>query len=402
MNKLFSDPNTLAGKLKKSLLFFNVFTMIEILIVITITFIILNLSMPALKDARDRARFTRWYAFNKVCSRDPDCVLNYDMQEGLKKGFKTKPSGTKAPQGDYLATTTEGGDVNNKRYDARAYNAYFMKNAATPTEASNVYWVPGRWPKWKSGILLNGSDAYVEVRTRDALSFGNDNSDAEEADFTVLCWVKMLRFQSGGLLFAKTLWQDVAMNTSTSPATVMSTADTEFDMYCTNTTSNGLSGNMDVDVGTKCVTFKTAGLFKVGTSGDWVHIALRCKGGSGSIVSTLCTINANCYTYDAVQGKYVYQGYKSVQVYLPRRQTQGVIDFFLNGKPVDADPSPWSTGAQKSSAETNVILGWQGKKPDASYSMSGWFANVIMDEFIVYKRALSDSEIKGHYTMGKP
>jgi len=63
------------------------FTLIEMIVVLSIIGILMGMVVPAMHKAKKRAQYTRWLAFNAVLNRDPDTVINYNFQH---QGFKVK------------------------------------------------------------------------------------------------------------------------------------------------------------------------------------------------------------------------------------------------------------------------------------------------------------------------
>jgi hypothetical protein len=149
-------------------------------------------------------------------------------------------------------------------------------------------------------------------------------------------------------------------------------------------------GSFDVDVFTTCGTWPNTEVDfdKAG----WVHLALR---------------------------------YKYLRTDPATGGAKGQITVFINGKPLGkfidtTEENPYTATAtdwvECSKRRIPLILGGAGcyrkywspstyVKGDESLENT-WIIKFpfqgLMDEFIAYKRALSDGEIRGHYDMGKP
>jgi len=105
------------------------FTVIEFLFSVAIIAVLASILMPNLAESRDRARFARWLQFNKQCSTDPSCVVNFNFQEG------------------------DGGVLNNsaKGYEGEGFNAADYNGIIK----GDYQWAQGRWWKGKKAVLDN-------------------------------------------------------------------------------------------------------------------------------------------------------------------------------------------------------------------------------------------------------
>ena len=68
------------------------FSMIEIMMVMVVIAILATLLMPLLSEAKVQAKYARWLAFNRNCSNDPSCIVNFNFQ-GPGGAFSAKPPG---------------------------------------------------------------------------------------------------------------------------------------------------------------------------------------------------------------------------------------------------------------------------------------------------------------------
>ncbi len=334
------------------------FTLVEILIAIVVVAILMAMSYPALSRAVHRAKFTRWYAFNRQCSNDPACVINFNFQEG---------------SGDILNNTCSGTEV--EGYKAENYTGYMMKNGGGK---HNLKWIKsgGRWGKfgYKHALQFNGSDTYVKIPSTSGNDFGPEN------DFTVLCWLKFDKLVFGDCPFSKSLW-----GTETDAAC-------QYDLYYNPGAGSYDQGSFDVDVFETCGSWdKTKVDFN---KQGWVHLALR----------------------------YRFNGWDAA-----KEKANGDIDVFINGKvlgphvdttaenPNTATATGWKA-CTEGGLNVPLIIGAAGcyrkhwssgtydkTKPGvlSNEMMLLFFFKGKMDEFLVYKKALSDSAIIGHYDMGK-
>ncbi len=218
------------------------FTLIELLMVSVIFMTLMTILMPALKKARARAKFVRWYACNKTWSRDPACVINYDFQEITNKNGV-----------DYLLSTADGGggdDFNREHYDGKLMSVTNGEDHSFDEGLVSA----GRWGSFKKALHFNGSDTYIDVKGTKALDFGPTN------DFTILISSRFDSFNLGDGLFSKSLWGS-SFDTSC-----------QYDMYC----DDNDAGTFDVDIFDECVGWDQDSI-EFNEDTGWIHTVFRYK-----------------------------------------------------------------------------------------------------------------------------
>jgi hypothetical protein len=330
------------------------FTLIEMVVVLVIILIMAGLLLPMLQRAKAKAKFTRWLAFNRNCSNDPTCMINFNFQEG---------------QGDILGNTALGADI--ERFDAKEYQGYLRRYGGG---THRFQWIQsgGRWGYYKNALQFNGIDTYVNIPGSVGVDF------TPEDDFTILTWVKFDKIGLGDCPFSKSLWgtaQDAAA---------------QFDLYSNPFAGSFGQGTFDVDAFTTCATWTNTDVdFE---QKGWIHLGLR---------------------YEMI-GRDPATG-----------EVEGRVMCFVNGQPLgpfiettNENPNTATATGWKPCSELLVplILGgagcyrkyWSPSTYDKTKTgvlenewMIRFFFKGRMDEFLVFRRALSDAEILGHYDMGK-
>lgn len=310
------------------------FTLVEILIVVSIMAILMSMHFPSFRNAKDQAKFTRWLAYNKSCCADPSLVLNFNFQEG---------------KGNILTNTADGCDVV-PGFTARQYDG--LLKCSTNPNTNNFEWVAsgGRWGKHgkKKALQFNGVDTYILIPSKPAVDFRPTD------DFTILCWVKFDKFELGDGIFSKSSWGASA------------TSAAQYDIYCDPTSGSSGKGSFEMDVFKACKGYDATDidLEKAG----WVQLALRYRG--------------NTYDSDNL--------------------TSWTAECFVNGARLKKYRATNNSSATFDTCDSNFIIGAIGVQVTGGWTNPIWFPfQGKMDELLMYKRALSDGEIRGHYDMGK-
>lgn len=308
------------------------FTVIELLVSLTIIAILFAMLMPSLSDSQKRARFIRWVQFNKHCSTDPACVINLNFQEG---------------HGTILRNSALA-------HEAEGFNADNYKGIIQ----GDYEWGQGRWWKGKKALQFDGTSTYVEISDVKHIDFDRDDN------FTVIIWVKFDRLRKWDGVFGKCYMRNAAEGYA------------QYDMYFDGTIYNDreAAGQFEVDVASICVGFDDVGeegekIILLNTV-NWFQLTLRNK-----IVDDQQIVNV------------FFNGIK-----LKSRGTNFVI--YEKGKctaRLAIGCLRWLVTEYNPETRT--------REPTKDGRMDNFFKGKI-DEFLVYSRALTDSEIKANYAMG--
>jgi len=243
-------------------------------------------------------------------------------------------------EGDILKNSAKGHEGEN--FDADNYNGIVK---------GDYEWARGRWWKGKRAIQLDGASTYIEIPGIEHIDFdGSDN-------FTIIIWVKFDRIDNWNGIFGKCLMKNSTNGFS------------QYSVYYKGTKASHkmAAGQFELDVGNESVDFDDVNAFAKGddlNSMNWFQLVLRNR-----------MVN------------------EKQEVHL-----------FLNGTKLKSDHVS-TKGFKTYKCGASLAIGcirWLvlDNNDNTNNGKPGNFLKGKIDEFLIYNRDLSDSEIKANYTMG--
>ncbi|OGV48513.1 MAG: hypothetical protein A2X49_11660 [Lentisphaerae bacterium GWF2_52_8] len=394
------------------------FTLIEILMVTVITMVLFGMLMPGLKESRARAKFIRWYGYNQQWNRDTDCVVNYNFQDGKKSTFQ-RPSSSSLWV-DTLRNGAEGCDwaAKGRTYNARDYDGLLCKATGGSSLSYQIYQDPptnsirvtgemktgGRWGWYKQALNFDGQNTVVRVSDpkyvtnsiiwNDAVinSSGDvvgayydytngtmtTSSDVSKVDpmrdaldfsavdpFTIVTWIKFETPPSSmQAIYARECGGVSGHKSPGDPAT----ASSQYDMF---TDFNGTTGSFDVELSTLVCTPPAGSIDFKNT--NWQQVVLR-------------------YTYPTPAGA---SAYRAIDVFINGKKISGLGGASYTSGSIIVSGNPIGRAGSLTTLGGYPWYGYGGY----TYSYQCKFKG-LMDEFVVFKRALSDKEVQGTFDMG--
>ncbi|MFA6714162.1 MAG: hypothetical protein WCS27_02240 [Victivallaceae bacterium] len=239
-----------------------------------------------------------------------------------------------------------------KGHEAEGFNAAEYNGVVK----GDYEWGQGRWWRGKRALQFDGASTYVEFPEYKYINF--DITD----DFTIMVWVKFDRLRRWDGVFSKSYWY--------SPPDGYA----QYDLYFDGTAYNDrqASGQFEVDVGSTCIGFDDAseeGQKNITLDTEnWFQLTLRNK-----VVGNDREVNV------------FFNDFK-----LKSRGT----NFWVSDKTTCA--ACLALGCIRWLVKENSGKSWKASKKGR---LSNFFKGKI-DEFLIYRRALSDNEIRAHHEMG--
>jgi len=143
------------------------FSLIEVLLVISLIFLLIGASIPAIHTARERSKFARWTAFSSNLKTSPQLLVFYDFQP-----------------------TVEELVLENRAYGFEQ-SGYIQKKINGTISSAN--WGRGRWPG-KNALIFDGVQSCVKLASNNSIGY-------LKGDFSIYVSIKPYALSGNCVLF---------------------------------------------------------------------------------------------------------------------------------------------------------------------------------------------------------
>ncbi|MBI1375099.1 MAG: prepilin-type N-terminal cleavage/methylation domain-containing protein [Phycisphaera sp.] len=155
------------------------FTLIEMLVVVTIILVLVGLLVPTLDRAIQKAAYAAWTGFSKNIATDPDMVLYYNFERGDGNDHHLRNLAQGDPHSQYTYVSK---DYHLDLYDN---NAVIGTPGADPSDGKPE-WKDGRWAG-KGALHFDGAPSGQYAMGSDRIGQAHVNF---AGSFTVGAWVR--------------------------------------------------------------------------------------------------------------------------------------------------------------------------------------------------------------------